>query len=228
MLFPTHKTSNMDFSSTQVSSSSYEDTLVRLLSLPLLDSSRRLATPDFIQTEAYQMGLRGEMAEFTPAWNSQVTLSPLPLNEIGSKLNCDVSSAKGDETCHDTYDANTLFQVLDNDGVNDDLCFKISSAKEEPKLDMAKLEDMPIEDQKKKGLLGLEFKIFKVVNPETQRMCTKYVCTHENCGKQCDNKWSFLDHNRHHTGFRPYVCNICSKRFTQRGNLRQHKMIHKN
>ena len=232
MILTNTQTTSTQFSSTQVSGVSYEDTLVRLLSLPLMESSRRLAAPEFVQNEVCKMGLPGEAISFTPAWNTQSTLSPLPLNEVGAKLASDVSSSKGDDTCQDTFDADALLQSIENDGEIDDLCFKIkpevSVTQTENQKTIAKLEDMPIEEQKKKGLLGLEFKVFKVVNPETQRLCTKYVCTHKQCGKQCDNKWSFLDHNRHHTGYRPYVCNVCNKRFTQRGNLRQHKMIHKN
>ena len=92
---------------------------------------------------------------------------------------------------------------------------------------LAKLLDMPIDEQKKKGLFGLQFKIVKVTHGETQRLRTKFVWTFKDCGKICENKWSFLDHNRHHTGYRPYECKECGKRFTQRGNLRQHLMIHK-
>ena len=54
----------------------------------------------------------------------------------------------------------------------------------------------------------------------TSRKRRVILCGYENCGKEFVKAWNFLDHFRMHQGVRPYVCEICDKSFTQKGNLK--------
>ena len=142
-------------------------------------------------------------------------------------MNADVTSSNNDSTDHDTLETFTIACDKNLHGEEHSTTPCTIEAQASSVYVKATEVVMSEEEQKKKGLFGLKFKAMKLVHPVTKRSRTKFICTFDNCGKECENKWSFLDHNRHHTGLRPYECNVCHKRFTQRGNLRQHKQIHK-
>ncbi|KAH8792166.1 hypothetical protein F5882DRAFT_460170 [Hyaloscypha sp. PMI_1271] len=66
----------------------------------------------------------------------------------------------------------------------------------------------------------------------------RYQCTIENCTRSFYQKTHLDIHERAHTGIKPYTherrhtgerlyyCEICGKRFAQRGNVRAHKIVH--
>ena len=65
-------------------------------------------------------------------------------------------------------------------------------------------------------------------NSKNGKTVLVYICKHDNCGKEFLRTWNLLDHVRMHQGVKPYVCQFCSKSFTQRGNLRKHVYRHYN
>ncbi|WFD33691.1 zinc-finger protein [Malassezia cuniculi] len=60
---------------------------------------------------------------------------------------------------------------------------------------------------------------------------TEYVCGWKGCaraaeGRAFGQKQKLLRHIQTHTGYRPYVCTVCSKRFSEPSTLAQHMRTH--
>ena len=48
------------------------------------------------------------------------------------------------------------------------------------------------------------------------------------CGKMLKTKQSLIAHEREHAGIRPFECNVCGKRFSEKAAVNQHKrLVHK-
>ena len=240
MFLSISNTQNTANSKSNISDRIYEQHLIRLLSLPIDACLRQLQSPFSCPESTSQSVSSGVKTEFY--MNTQTDR----LNKLNLKLNTDTHISVNERT----FSGSNLGEsdsVMFENACEKSLSYKsfsidlkssqksrkasnitprISETQSQENSGIVKLEDMPIQEQKKKGLLGLQFKVIKVLNPATQRSSVKYVCTFDNCQKQCENKWTFLDHNRHHTGDRPYKCGDCGKKFVQRGNLKQHKLTH--
>ncbi|PNF25121.1 hypothetical protein B7P43_G02005 [Cryptotermes secundus] len=59
---------------------------------------------------------------------------------------------------------------------------------------------------------------------EGKKSSVKWICRF--CGKRISTKLSLQDHERIHTGAKPYICEWCGRKFRSRPNLLQHHLTH--
>ncbi|KAM9492743.1 uncharacterized protein ACWYII_004465 [Salvelinus alpinus] len=60
--------------------------------------------------------------------------------------------------------------------------------------------------------------------PGTSKPARRHQCSH--CRKGCNRLWDLKQHERIHTGEKPYHCSQCGRSFSHKGNLDQHERIH--
>ena len=63
-----------------------------------------------------------------------------------------------------------------------------------------------------------------VENPErgSVKNSRLYICKYDNCGKTFTKTWNLVDHFRIHTKEKPFICEGCNKKFSQKCNLKRH------
>ena len=65
------------------------------------------------------------------------------------------------------------------------------------------------------------------VDQDSGKPFTIYKCNHvSGCRREFERPWNLLDHIRIHYDVRPHPCRFWNLRFTQKGNLNKHLMIH--
>jgi len=52
------------------------------------------------------------------------------------------------------------------------------------------------------------------------------LCGYDGCNREFNKTWSFLYHARMHEGEKPFVCEVCSRSFSQKSNMNKHKRHH--
>lgn len=62
----------------------------------------------------------------------------------------------------------------------------------------------------------------KEYNPETKKSKLFFICKVDGCNRKFKKSSNIFNHFRFHDGRQPYQCHLCSKRFTQSGNLQKH------
>ena len=76
-------------------------------------------------------------------------------------------------------------------------------------------------------LQDYDYVIEEKLDPNTGKEAATFVCKYEgNCNQEFLRSWNLLDHIRMHYNIRPYECQYCNFKFTQKGNLNKHMLKH--
>ena len=76
-------------------------------------------------------------------------------------------------------------------------------------------------------LRDYDYAVEDKIDQKTGRMAPVFICKYQgNCDQEFSRSWNLLDHIRMHYNIRPYQCQYCNFRFTQKGNLNKHMAKH--
>ncbi|CAI2374427.1 unnamed protein product [Moneuplotes crassus] len=87
--------------------------------------------------------------------------------------------------------------------------------------------DKPL-DENIEILKDYEYSISYLPSKGPRRRRRILHCKHNHCKKSFYKTWNFIDHARMHLGIKPYSCDLCDAKFTQKGNLLKHIARHDN
>ena len=113
----------------------------------------------------------------------------------------------------------------------------VESFEEQRRYEQAFIDDLnpPLNKNRAYGLAVLTCSIEGCVYKSTQSHdLTDHQRTHtgekpyfcKNCDYKSTQSSSLTDHQRTHTGEKPFVCKVCDKRFTQSSHLTKHQRTH--
>lgn len=62
----------------------------------------------------------------------------------------------------------------------------------------------------------------RITSPLSNRVKMRFKCLYNGCNSIFDKSCNLKDHFRKHTRQKPYKCNLCDMKYTQRGSLGRH------
>ena len=71
-------------------------------------------------------------------------------------------------------------------------------------------------------LKGHQYEIVENPDRESCRNSRIYICKYGDCRKSFTKTWNLVDHFRIHTKEKPFECEVCKKKFSQKCNLKRH------
>ena len=77
-----------------------------------------------------------------------------------------------------------------------------------------------------KLLQNYEYEYTTEVNASTGNFQAIYWCRFHGCDRKFTRAWNLLHHARIHRGEKPYLCQMWTKQFAQKGNLKKHISVH--